>query len=192
MLWLKRYIEYMKSWEFGTDIEESFFVDSGLTYSGSAATSLSGLAHLETENVSILTNGATHNSKVVASAAVALDVSATKAQVGLPYNSTLQTMRLEAGATDGTAQGKVKRIDEATVRLFRTVNAMVGGDLTTLDRISFRSAADSMDEPVPLFTGDKSIEMPSGFDQDGYVVVQQDLPLPMTLISVIARAQTFD
>ena len=101
-------------------------------------------------------------------------------------------MRLEAGATDGTAQGKVKRIDEATVRLFRTVNAMVGGDLTTLDRISFRSAADSMDEPVPLFTGDKSIEMPSGFDQDGYVVVQQDLPLPMTLISVIARAQTFD
>ena len=188
----KRYIEYMKSWEFGTDIEESFFVDSGLTYSGSAATSLSGLAHLETENVSILTNGATHNSKVVASAAVALDVSATKAQVGLPYNSTLQTMRLEAGATDGTAQGKVKRIDEATVRLFRTVNAMVGGDLTTLDRISFRSAADSMDEPVPLFTGDKSIEMPSGFDQDGYVVVQQDLPLPMTLISVIARAQTFD
>lgn len=188
----KRYIEYIKSWEFGTDIEEAFFVDSGLSYSGSAATSLSGLAHLETENVSILTNGATHNSKVVASAAVALDISTTKAHVGLPYSSTLQTMRLEAGATDGTAQGKIKRIDEATVRLFRTVNARVGGDLTTLDRISFRSAADPMDEAVPLFTGDKSIEMPSGFDQDGYVVVQQDLPLPMTLISVIARAQTFD
>jgi len=187
-----RCIEYMKSFDFGTDIADSFFVDSGLTYSGAAATTLSGLTHLETENVSILTNGATHDTKVVASGAVSLDISTTKAHVGLPYNSTLQTMRLEAGATDGTAQGKIKRIDTATVRLFRTVNAMVGGDTTTLDRIAFRSAADEMDEPVPLFTGDKSIEMPTGYDQDGYVVVRQDLPLPMTLISVIARAQTFD
>ncbi len=188
----KRYIEYMSGWEFGTDIEDSFFVDSGLTYTGSSATTLSGLNHLETENVSVLTNGASHNPKVVSSGGISLDVATTKAHVGLPFASTLQTMRLEAGATDGTAQGKVKRIDESTVRLFRTVNAMVGGDLTTLDRISFRSAADSMDVAVPLFTGDKSIEMPTGFDQDGFVVVQQDLPLPMTLISVIARAQTFD
>jgi len=128
----------------------------------------------------------------VASGAVSLTRSTTKAHVGLPFSSTLQTMRLEAGATDGTAQGKVKRIDEVTVRLFRTVNALVGGDLTTLDRISFRSGADAMDAAIPLFTGDKQIELPTGFDQDGFVVVRQDLALPMTLIAVIARAQTFD
>ena len=49
-----------------------------------------------------------------------------------------------------------------------------------------------MDVAIPLFTGDKNIEMNTGYDQDGYVMVQQDLALPMTIISIIARAQTFD
>ena len=188
----KRYVEQLKNFDFGEDIEDAFYVDSGLSYDGAAATSLSSISHLEGEHVSILANGATHGSKTVSSAAVSLDRSATKAHVGLPYHSTLQTMRLEAGSTDGTAQGKVKRIDEVTVRLFRTVNALVGGDTTTLDRISFRSGADAMDVAIPLFTGDKEIEMPSGFDQDAFVVVQQDLPLPMTLLAIFARVTTFD
>ena len=128
----------------------------------------------------------------MASGAVALDVAATVAKVGLPYTSSLQTMRLEAGALNGTAQGKIKRIDEVTVRLYRTVNALVGSNSTDVDRIAFRSAADAMDRPIPLFSGDKEIEMPSGYDQDAYVLVQQDLPLPMTIISIIARAQTYD
>ena len=188
----KRFVEQMKDFDFGTDIEDAFYIDSGLTYSGAAASSLSALSHLEGENVSILANGANHGSKVVSSAAVTLDRSTTKAHVGLPYHSTLQTMRLEAGSTDGTAQGKVKRIDEVTVRLFRTVNALVGGDVTTVDRISFRSGADPMDVAIPLFTGDKEIEMPSGYDQDAFVVVKQDLPLPMTLLAVFARVTTYD
>ena len=188
----KRYIEYIKTWDFGSDVEDIFFVDSGLTYDGSSATSLSGLSHLEAENVSIITDGATHSSKVVASGAVTLDRGTTKANAGLPFTSTLQTMRLEAGATDGTAQGKIKRIDEVTIRLYRTVNALVGATSAQVDRIPFRSAADEMDAAIPLFTGDKSIELPAGFDQDGYVLVQQDLPLPMTLIAIFARAQTFD
>ena len=101
-------------------------------------------------------------------------------------------MRLEAGSTDGTAQGKIKRIDEVTARFFRTVNAQVGGNTATLDRIPFRSGADAMDVAIPLFDGDKEIEFPSGFDQDSFVVVRQDLPLPMTIIAVFARVQTFD
>ncbi len=188
----KRYVEQIKNFDFGDDIEDAFYVDSGLSYDGSAATSLSGLTHLEGENVSIITNGANHSSKVVSSAAVSLDLSATKAHVGLPYHSTLQTMRLEAGSNDGTAQGKIKRIDEVTIRLYRTVNALVGGDVATLDRIPFRSGADAMDTAIPLFTGDKEIELPTGFDQDGFVVVRQDLPLPMSLLAIFARVTTFD
>ena len=49
-----------------------------------------------------------------------------------------------------------------------------------------------MDVAIPLFTGDKEIEMPSGYDQDAFVVVKQDLPLPMTLLAVFARVTTYD
>ena len=187
-----RTIEYIKNFDFGSDVEDAFFVDSGLTYSGAAATSLSGLTHLEAESVAINANGAMHTAKTVASGAISLDASTTKAHVGLNYSSTLKTMRLEAGATDGTAQGKIKRIDEINLRLYRSVNAKVGPTIDSLDRIPFRSGADPMDKAVPLFTGDKEIEMPSGYDQDGYIIVQQDLPLPMTLIGIFARVQTYD
>ena len=101
-------------------------------------------------------------------------------------------MRLEAGSTDGTAQNKIKRIDEVTLRLFRAVNARVGGSTDTLDRIPFRSGADAMDVAIPLFSGDKKLEMPTGYDEDAFVVVQQDLPLPMTIVAIYASVQTFD
>ena len=188
----KRYVEYLKSFDFGSDVEDAFFVDSGLTYSGTSASSLSGLSHLEAENISINGNGATHSKKAVSSGAVTLDRSVTKAHAGLPFDSTMQTMRIEAGATDGSAQGKIKRIDEVNLRLYRSVNALVGNALTNLDRIPFRSGADEMDEPIPLFTGDKEIDMPAGYDQDGYIFVRQDLPLPMTVIGIFARMQTYE
>lgn len=187
-----RYVEYIKNFDFGSDVEDAFYIDSGLTYDGSSATSLSGATHLEAENVAIITNGAAHGNKVVSSGAVTLDRATTKAHLGLIFHSTLKTMRIEAGSTDGTAQGKIKRIDDVNLRLYRSVNALVGGDVSTLDRIPFRSGADEMDEPIPLFSGDKQLEMPTGYDQDGYVVVRQDLPLPMTVIAIHARVQTYD
>ena len=187
-----RTIEYIKNFDFGDDVEDAFFVDSGLTYTGSSATTLSGLSHLEAENVAINGNGAMQTSKTVSSAAISLDEAVTKAHIGINYTSTLKTMRIEAGATDGTAQGKIKRIDDVNLRLYRSVNANVGPDITSLDRIPFRSGADLMDKAIGLFTGDKEIEMPSGYDQDGYVVVTQDLPLPMTLLAIFARVQTYD
>ena len=188
----KRYIEYFSSFDFGDDVEDAFFVDSGLTYSGAAATSISGLDHLEGETVSILANGAVHPDKTVSSGSVTLDYSATKVHIGLNYSSTLQTMRIEAGGTEGTAQGKTKRIHEVVLRLFRTVGVKVGSSETELDRIPFRSSAAAMTKAIPLFTGDKEIEFRGGFDTDGFVVVQQDQPLPLTIIGIFPRLITFD
>lgn len=42
----QRYIEYFTTFDFGTEIENAYFVDCGLSYSGSATASISsGLAH---------------------------------------------------------------------------------------------------------------------------------------------------
>ena len=188
----KRYVEYFSSFDFGNDVEDAFFVDSGLTYSGSSATSISGLDHLEGQTVSILANGATHPDKTVSSGAITLDFAVTKAHVGLGYKSTLQTMRMAAGSTQGTAQGKIKRIHEVVLRLFRTVGVKVGSSETEMDRIPFRSSAQAMTKAIPLFDGDKEIEFRGGFETDGFVVVQQDQPLPLSIIGIFPRLITFD
>lgn len=188
----KRYVEYLTPQDFGSDTTDAFYVDSGLTYDGSPATTITGLGHLEGETVTILADGAAHANKTVSSGSITLDRSASKVHVGLGYTSTLRTMRIEGGALDGVSQGKVKRIHDVTIRLYRTVGAKVGASAATADLIPFRSSADPMDTALSLFTGDKTIEFENGYDTDGFLTVVQDQPLPLTLLGIYARLEVFD
>lgn len=188
----KRYVEVLKPFEFGGDSTAAFFVDSGLSYSGSAVTSLSSLHHLEGEEVSILANGATHPDATVTDGTVALTFSATSAAIGYGFTSSMQTMRLESGSVDGTSQGKPKRIHALTIRLYDTVGIEIGNDEGELDRIPFRDSSMAMDTAIPLFTGDKDIEFPGGYVDNDRIYVRQNQPLPMTVLALFPRMNTFD
>jgi hypothetical protein len=189
----KRYIEYLEEdFTDETDIKDAFFVDSGLTYTGAPATTISGLSHLEGKEVAILVDGAAHPNETVTSGSITLQRPGSKVHVGLAYPSTLQTMRIEAGAGDGTAQGKTKRITKAVIRFLATVGAKAGADASALDEIQFRQPSMPMDQAVPPFTGDKLIEWPGTYDFDGYIYVQQPQPLPMTVVAIMPQVITQD
>ena len=190
----RRQIERLKPIDFGTDIEDAYFLDCGVTKDTYpiSFTVLDGLDHLNGETVSILADGAVHADKLVSSGSVTLDRTATKAHAGLPYESILQTMRIEAGGTEGTAQAKNKRISDIDIRVLNSVGAKIGPSEDNLDLIPFRDSSMAMDNPVPLYTGDKFIEFPGGYNDDGFVVIKQDQPLPLTILSIYPRLQTFD
>jgi len=187
-----RHIVFLKSTYFNDDVTDAFFVDSGLTYSGSATTSITGLNHLEGVSVTILADGSAHANKTVSGGAITLDRSSSKVHVGYGYTSSLETLRMEAGAEDGIAQGKIKRIHGVTARFFQTVGAELGPDTNNLDRLPFRDSSMNMDEAVPLFNGDKEISFPSGYDNDAKIVIRQTQPLPMTILAIMRRSNTFD
>ena len=153
---------------------------------------IAGLNHLEGQTVSILVDGATHPTKVVASNSITLDRFGTDVKVGLQYTSILKTMRIDAGSQDGTSQGKTKRIFEVTARLFETVGVEVGPDLDNMERVPFRTSADPMDQGIPPFTGDKEVEFRGNYDTDGFMMVRQTQPLPLTLLSLYPRLVTND
>ncbi len=189
----KRYIEYLeREYQTGDAQADCFYVDCGLTYSGAPATTISGLSHLEGQTVQVLADGATHPNRTVASGAITLQVAAGKVQVGLACPATISPTRLEAGAGDGTAQGKTKRLNKMVLRFFNTLGCKAGPSLFALDEISFRDGSDPMDQPPPLFTGDKIMEWPGDYDFDGYIVVRQEQPLPMTLVAIMPQLHTFD
>ena len=190
----KRYVEVFAPFDFDeTDATDFKFVDSHLTYSGSATTTLSGLAHLEGQSVSILADGATHADKVVSSGQITLDRSTTKAVVGLAYDSVLQTMRVEGGAAEGTSQGKTKRINKVVLRLFETIGAKVGPSLTNLETIPFRTTSSQMDNPVDtLLAGDKEIEFRDDYNTDGFIFVKQDQTLPLSVLAIYPTIVTSD
>ena len=189
----KRYVEYLNNVDFTETDNTTFnYLDSELTYSGTAVTTLSGLDHLEGQTVHILADGATHPAKIVSSGSVSLDRSSTDVKVGLGYNSILQTMRLDAGSQNGTSQGKTKRIYEITVRLYESVGVEVGPNLSDMERIPFRTSADVMDQGIPTFTGDKAVEFRGNYDTDGFIFVRQTQPLPLTVLSLYPELQTND
>ena len=189
----RRFVEVLNVFDFDQTDNTSFnFLDSQLSYSGSAASTISGLDHLEGQTVSILADGATHPDKTVSSGSVTLDRSALNVKVGLAYRSLLQTMRLNAGSQNGTSQGKTKRIYDITVRMFETIGVEVGPNLNDMERIPFRSSADLMDEGIPPFTGDKEVEFRGNYETDGFIFVRQTQPLPFTILSLYPRLTTND
>lgn len=189
----KRYVEYLTpTFEHETAQEDAFYVDSGLTYDSTATSSISGLDHLEGETVTVLSDGATHPDKTVASGAITLDRDGSVVHAGLAYNSDLQTLQLEAGASDGTAQGKRKRVNRVMVSVYRSLGLTMGPDASTLylPGEMGRSASDALDTAVPLKT--LTIEAPwdGGYDFDAQMYFRASAPLPVTITAVMPHVVT--
>lgn len=158
-----------------------------------AVYSVTGLDHLEGETVQVLADGSVRPDCTVSSGSITLARPASKVHAGLGYTSTLETMRLEAGGNDGTAQGKKKRVNRVVLRVYRTVGGKLGPDTDHMDRIDYASTGDTMDEAVPYRTGDVGPKIMGGsFNTHGRIVVQQDQPLPFTLLGIIPQAAVND
>jgi hypothetical protein len=159
---------------------------------GATATTVAGLGHLEGETVQILADGATHPDRTVIDGIVSLDRPASAIHVGLRYVSRLETLDLDAGAADGTAMGKPRRIHRAVVRLFGSLGAEIGYSEAFLEEVPFRSASTPMDVGPPLFTGDRVIEFPKGWDREARILVRQAQPLPLAVVAIAPRLVTND
>ncbi len=153
---------------------------------------VTGLDHLEGEAVSILGDGAVLVSKTVTSGGIALSRSCRKAHVGLPFTCVLEPMNIEAGASDGTAQGKIQRINKLVVRFFKTLGAKIGSSADDLEAVPFREPVDKMGTPPSIFTGDKVVLFPGGYSRAGNVRIVQDQPLPMTVLAIIPQVTAND
>jgi hypothetical protein len=187
----KRYIEYIEP-----DIDTVFYVDSGITYSGASTATITGLAHLEGEIVDVLVNGSGHPQRTVSGGSITLNRSATTAVVGRPYSADLEPMLLEGGGDNGPAQGKLKRVHEIVVRLYKTLGLKVGKDFDNLKEIPFRSVGDPMDTVPALFGNpqpeDMTIPFSGTWDTEGNIAIRHDYPLPCTITGIYPRFVTND
>ncbi|QGY39721.1 hypothetical protein GM415_06180 [Pseudodesulfovibrio cashew] len=186
----KRFIEYLEA-DFAGEIEDAFFVDSGLSYDGEPTSIMTGLDHLAGETVAVLADGAVQTEKTVApDGSISLDRPASKVHAGLPYTSMVQPMRIEAGSVRGTGQTKRQRITRVAVRFHNTLGGRIGPDLSALEPILFRYPAAPMGQSVGVFSGDKSVVFPKGWTREAVLTVVQDQPLPMTVLLIVPTAIT--
>lgn len=190
-----RYVELMtKYWEDGDIAADTPYMDSSSQYSGAATSTISGLTWLAGQTVKVLADGSTHPDCVVsAGGAITLQRDVTKAQVGLGYVSQGKTMRIEAGAADGTAQSKLKRVFRVMFRFFQSVGLEFYSESTgEWYPQDWRTSADLMDNGVSLFTGDKVWTYDGTWDRDGQVQWRQSDPLPSNVLQIVAQMDTQD
>jgi hypothetical protein len=141
-----------------------------------------GLSHLEGEEVTALGSGAVIPSETVASGSVTLDRYVNKAHIGLPYDSILEPIDLNIGASTGSSKGKTQKISRITLGFHETVGGKMGPDTDNLKIIPYGTGVD----PV-LFTGYKDVNPFNGdWGKEALITIVQDQPLPMTVTGLVA------
>lgn len=191
---VKRYIEVMtKIWEHGDTQAGAWFVDCGLQYSGVPTKTISGVNHLIGESVAILADGAVQPPQTVSNTGtLTLTRAASTVQVGYAYNSDGETMRNDAGAADGTAQGKTQRIHRVNFRVLDTLGLSVGPDFDHLTARIFRTGDEPLGTAVPLFTGDNSDRWEGDYGFDTTICWRFSQPLPGTMLMIAPQQMTQD
>ena len=150
-----------------------------------AVGAVSGLEHLDGEELTILADGSAHAAKTVSSSEVGLDVPASRVHAGYGYMSDIETLRFDAVMSDGTAQARTKNIDHVVLRLHESRGGKVGPGPDQLDDLELASGGATT--AGALFSGDREMAFPDGFDTDAHIFIRQDQPLPFSVLSVMAR-----
>ena len=177
-----RYVERLADRDFET-LSDSFVVDSGLTYSGTATTTISGMYHLEGETVVALADGAVVKDLTVTNGAITLSQSASLVHIGLAYTATLKTLPLSFEAP-AFGQGKLKNINEVKMRVYRSSGIKAGIDTTKLRQYKQRTS-EAYGEPPNWVSDETEILIDNSWDKSGQIIVQQDDPLPITVLSIV-------
>ncbi len=183
-------------WQQGNAQEDAIFLDAALTYDGAETDTITGLFHLAGETVQVLVDGATHPDVVVsATGTITLNYAASVVQVGYAYNSDGACLRFDVGSATGTAQGKTQRMHSVGFRLYDTGGLQVGDRFDNLTELTFRTAADPMDQAVPLFTGDKGdadFSWPGDYERGALICWRFSGPLPGTIVAIMPQLVTQD
>lgn len=172
--------------------KNQIFCDSSVTTLNSS--SINGLDHLEGLEVSILADGVVLNPQTVSSGAVSLGATYSIAHAGLSYYSDLETLNIDLGLNDGTAQGKHIKISNVFFRIEKTsAHGLLGPNENILyegfstDNLAngsnFEDAIGTGDDR--LFTCDVRVPLGAGYKRGGNLFFRQSDPVPTNINAII-------
>jgi hypothetical protein len=156
------------------------------------ATVFTGLNYLEGQVVSILADGNVITPQRVTNGSITLQQPATKVTVGLQFIAQLQTMYLDVGNEADTIQGKRKKISALTVRANQTRGLSFGQTFNNLSPFKEFNQGMILGQTIPLISADARVPMDPLWDVQGQICLQQDNPLPATVLGVIPEITVGD
>jgi len=160
------------------------YLDSHVTYTAGGP-AITGLSHLEGQEVQIVADGSVMLPQTVTSGSVTTERSFTTAEVGLLYNTSIETLPLAPNLGGGSSVNAIKRIIKTTLRVIDTKGAEVNGK-----EVSFKKfGVGILDSPVASFSGIKEIRH-LGFGKLENFTITSNRPVPFKILSVESEVTT--
>lgn len=167
--------------------QEQVFLDASVSKkSADAFTQVTGLTHLEGCFVGVLADGNSLGTMKVSDGKITLSHAVCCVHVGLLYQAQLQTLPVVFELPSGPSVDQKKRIVSVTLPFVDSRGGKVGLEGEMLEEIVQRTG-ESYNTPLPLKTGSYTLTLPGVHQRMPSIRVEQDEPLPITLLAVQSR-----
>jgi len=172
-----------------TNDTRTFPVPSGEWTLDEKVTTLSGLWHLEGEEVAILGDGNVFPRQTVVNGTITLPVGVTRAIVGLPYTCKGKTLPIIV--PDAGIEAKRKRIVGIAARLTRSRGLQYGDAYDRTYEMKERTD-EAWGQPTRLQDGIRYQHIGTTWDENGHTYFKLEDPLPVTLLSLVSDIEVGD
>lgn len=190
-------VRYLEKWALTSECEGGTLnkqADSFLIYSGAATQIITGLTHLEAEEVVVWADGVDLGTYTVAFGSVTLDRTVTEAVIGLGYSATFKSTKLAyASYLHGSALTQKKRIDHIGVILRNThyQGLQYGDSFDTLDDLPLVDAEQITPADTVWGSYDyDSVEFNGTYDADTRLCLKANAPRPCTILAAVISMNT--
>jgi hypothetical protein len=172
------------------DKESMVFLDSATTVDlGGTPTTVvtdASLARFNGKTVSVVADGAIQPDVAVSGNSFTLQQSASDyVHVGWKYTGIIRPLEINVEGIAGTNQGKRRMTHALTVRVRNSLGFKYGISLDELDLEEFSETTRTMNIGPDLVSDDRRVEFRSGWDRKSELYIVQDLPYPLTVVSLM-------
>lgn len=147
-----------------------------------AVSTVSGLDHLEGEQVSVLNDGSVEGPYTVTDGAVTLLRPGSRVHVGLGYTSMIRTLPIMSPAST-EMRARYKRVTSLQLYVESSRGIFAGPTPDTLEEYLQRSD-EALGDPTRPTTGMIELTIPATWNADGQVYVATSDPLPLEVLGV--------
>jgi hypothetical protein len=161
--------------------QDSVYLDSALTYDGSATDTVTGLWHLEGETVAVVADGSIHADVVVTNGAITLAREASVIHVGYKYRGIMIPLNLIVAGQVQNSIAFGKNISMISLVVSHTIGVKYGTSLYDLQEILASEIGQDTNSPPAPFTGTLPLPIEDSWTTDKRIIYVQDEPYPCML-----------
>ena len=149
-----------------------------------ASNEITGLSDYEGEELYVVSGPVPIGPYTVSSGQITVTHRRVKFRVGYNYYTDISPMNIAVG------KHKKKRIISLAIELLNSLGGKSGQTENMLDSFeSFYDKSIKMDNPQDLISGTVRVPHRGGFAYEGKILIRQDLPLPLTVLSMTVEVE---